>query len=232
MWTPQIFIPASKGGVYNTHFGAYGLGWFLNDIRGFEQVSHTGQDDGMISEVSMIPDIQLGITVLSNQEGGGAVRAIIDQITDAYLGIAGTDRVKEWAAKVQANNYANHKPASDLWAEVTRRAAAQTNKPDYSSYTGQYHDNWFGDVQIFESNKQLWFKSVRSPQLTGPMLLFSNHTFLVRWNNPQIKADALVSFTMDDTGKAATINMKRASPDVSFAFDFQDLDFKRSGSHP
>ena len=38
MWTPQIFIPVTKFGAYNTHFGAYGLGWFLTDIKGFENV--------------------------------------------------------------------------------------------------------------------------------------------------------------------------------------------------
>ena len=66
MWTPQVIIPASRQGIYNTHFGAYGLGWFLVDVKGVEQIFHTGQDDGMISEVALMPELGLGITVLSN----------------------------------------------------------------------------------------------------------------------------------------------------------------------
>ena len=101
MWTPQTIIPVTHYGEYHTHFGAYGLGWFLTDVRGYLQVSHTGQDDGMISEVSMIPELNLGIVVLTNKDGGGAVLAMVDQLTDAYLGIKGTDHIREMAERVK-----------------------------------------------------------------------------------------------------------------------------------
>ena len=42
MWTPQTIIPVRNPAPYNTHFSSYGLGWFLSDVCGFKQVTHTG----------------------------------------------------------------------------------------------------------------------------------------------------------------------------------------------
>ena len=41
MWTPQTILRTGKG-EYNTHFKAYGLGWFLSDVDGYKEVTHTG----------------------------------------------------------------------------------------------------------------------------------------------------------------------------------------------
>ena len=229
MWTPQVVIPASKYGAYNTHFGAYGLGWFLTDVKGYENVSHTGQDDGMISEVSLIPDINFGVTVLSNQEGGGAVRAIIDQVIDSYIGVNGIDRVKQWSDKVKANASSGDTVTDAVWRVINSNMQDKNLPVNNSLFTGTYKDNWFGNVQIYLHDDKLWFHSERSPELTGQLYFYKKNTFVARWNNPQLKADAFVFFLIDENGIAKGFTMQRASPKTSFAFDFQDLNFKRTG---
>jgi len=114
MWTPEIFLPVSTSDYYQSHFGAYGLGWFLNDARGYKIVSHTGQDDGMISEVLLIPELHTGITVLTNRDGGGAVRAVIDQLSDYFLGVKGIDRIAYRKSRVDANQSANSAAANPI----------------------------------------------------------------------------------------------------------------------
>lgn len=225
MWTPQIFIPATKYGAYNTHFGAYGLGWVLTDVKGFENVSHTGQDDGMISEVSLIPDINFGITVLSNAEGGGAVRAIVDQVVDSYIDVTGTDRIAQWSNKIKASSTPGDSTDKAIWNKVIQNKQIKNFLVDSSLYTGRYHDNWFGNVSIEETDGGLRFQAERSPQLRGNMFVYAKDTFLVRWDNPQIKADAFVNFIMTSKGTAKGFTIQRALPETSFAFDFQDLNF-------
>ncbi|HQU93400.1 MAG TPA: serine hydrolase domain-containing protein, partial [Pyrinomonadaceae bacterium] len=41
MMSPQTIIKVNSPGAYNTHFSAYGLGFFLSDIAGSKQVTHT-----------------------------------------------------------------------------------------------------------------------------------------------------------------------------------------------
>ena len=73
----------------------------------------------------------------------------------------------------------------------------------------------------------MWFDSKRSPKLTGEMFFYKANTFVVKWNDRSMDADAFVQFGLDNTGKADGIKMNAISPLTDFSFDFQDLDFKR-----
>jgi CubicO group peptidase (beta-lactamase class C family) len=72
MWTAQTIMPLKNFKPYKSLFKSYGLGWQLQDINGHLQVSHTGGLDGIVTQVIMIPDVKLGIIVLTNQQSGSA----------------------------------------------------------------------------------------------------------------------------------------------------------------
>lgn len=231
LWTPQVIIPVSPGGLYNTHFGAYGLGWFLVDVKGYKEVFHTGQDEGLISEIALLPELGVGLAVLTNRDGGGAVRAVVDQVLDGYLGLAGTNRVQQWADRVRAHAPAADTAAAAVWQAVGRRQAHPTplDQPDGQRYAGTYRDPWLGEVRIFPRRGTLWFQAMRAPQLRGPLLPYRGTTFVVRWANPQLQADAFVVFGLDAQGRAKGITMQAVNTSTSAAYDFQDLDFQRVG---
>jgi CubicO group peptidase (beta-lactamase class C family) len=226
-WSPQTIIPLGGPGPYNTHFAAYGLGFGISDVKGYKQVSHTGGLEGMVTQITMIPELQLGIIVLTNQEEGAAFSAITNQIKDSYLGITGTDRVTEYAArrKVQLNE--EKKLTDSIWKEVALFQSRQTGSADLSKYTGTYRDSWLGEIVISVKNGKPWFDSKRSPKLTGELLPYKGNSFIVRWRDRSMNADAYVLFSLDERGLASGIRMKPVSPLTDFSYDFQDLDFYR-----
>ncbi|MFC7668122.1 serine hydrolase domain-containing protein [Hymenobacter humi] len=118
---PAAYLPYS----YNTHFAAYGLGWVLRDVRGYKEVSHTGGQIGMVTKVTLLPELHLGIIVLTNQESGAAFTAITNTIEDHYLGMTGLDRVKLMADLTAASKATDGKATADVWKQV----AAATKKP-------------------------------------------------------------------------------------------------------
>ena len=71
---------------YNTHFASYGLGWFLSDVNGYKQATHTGGLAGIVTQVTLIPELKLGIIVFTNQQSGAAFKAITNTIKDSYFG--------------------------------------------------------------------------------------------------------------------------------------------------
>ena len=107
------------------------------------------------------------------------------------------------------------------------RIAIGKIKIDFSNFTGTYSDNWFGDIVLSQKKGKLYFKSKRSPQLTGEVFFYKNGNFVVKWNNAYFNADAHLFFEFDATGKAIGIKMKPISELTDFSYDFQDLDFKR-----
>ena len=101
-------------------------------------------------------------------------------------------------------------------------------KPNPKDYIGTYRDNWFGDVEIWlDDNNELWFRSHRSPKLTGSMHYYRANTFAIKWNYTDMPCDAFAMFSLDENGKAINIRMKAISPNTDFSFDFHDLDLRR-----
>ncbi|MEI7524483.1 MAG: serine hydrolase [Mariniphaga sp.] len=227
MWSLQTIIPVQDSTMYNTHFSGYGLGWFLSDVRGFKQVSHTGGLEGIVTQVTLIPEMKLGIIVLTNQQSGAAFTAITNTIKDSYFGIKGIDRVKQNSESTAKRQAKAIKITDGIWSEIAKQQKTYSGKANDSLFTGSYTDNWFGKVEISIKNGKLWFDSKRSFSLTGEMLPYKGNTFVVKWNDRSMDADAFVIFDLDQTGKATGMKMQAISPTTDFSFDFQDLEFKR-----
>jgi CubicO group peptidase (beta-lactamase class C family) len=227
MWTPQTIIQAGRSTTYNTHFASYGLGWFLIDVKGYKQVGHTGGLAGIVTQVTLIPELKLGIIVLTNQQSGGAFNAITNTIKDSYLGVKGIDRINQYN-EIAKQNIADAKKITDnIWKDIEIQQKNNSAKADDILYTGTYSDKWFGEVIISLKKGKLLFNSKRSPKLTGELLEYKGNTFIAKWNDRSMDADAYVMFSLDNTGKASGIKMKAISPLTDFSFDFQDLDFIR-----
>ena len=228
LWSPQTILPVGPSPTpYNTHFSAYGLGWFLNDARGYKVVSHTGGEIGMVTKVQLVPELHLGIIVLTNQEDGLAFTAVSSHIMDYYLGVAGKDRVQEMLGYKQQGASASDKELAAAWQQVAVAQKAAPKKPDHKAYVGRYHDAWLGDVNVYQQGTQLWLRSVRSPRLVGQVLPYRGSTCVVRWKARSFNADAFATFALDDQGRASGLKMKPISPATDFSYDFQDLDLER-----
>jgi len=227
MWSPQTIIPAATVPPYNTHFAAYGLGWFLSDVKGYKQVTHTGGLAGVVTQVVLLPELKLGIIVLTNQQSGAAFTAISNTIKDSYLGIKGVNRVKQMADRVQKNEKEAKDILDGINKEIETQKKSTKTRPDFNFLTGSYKDDWFGEVIIGLKNGKLWLDCKRSPKLSGELQYLKANTYIVRWNDRSFDADAYVHFGLDRDGKAESIKMKAISPLTDFSFDFHDLDLKK-----
>ena len=227
MWAPQTIIQGGGSAIYNTHFTSYGLGWFLSDVRGYKEVGHTGGLAGIVTQVTLIPEMKLGIIVFTNQQSDGAFRAITNTIKDSYFGVKGVDRIKLYNDAAKKNTAYAKKITENIWKDIEVQQKSSSAKTDDSLYTGIYSDKWFGEVIISVKYGKLWFDSKRSPKLTGELLTCKGNTFVIKWDDRSMDADAFVMFALDNTGKASGMKMKAISPVTDFSFDFQDLDFIR-----
>lgn len=229
MWAPQTLIPVSRTPVspYNTHFTAYGLGWFMSDVKGYKQISHTGGLAGMVTQVTLFPELQLGILVFTNQQVGAAFSAITNTIKDSYLGLPPTDWVQTYDKREKERKTEADKITRDLWHNIQKEQKSAGNKVNLSTYSGTYRDNWFGEVIIQPVNGKLFFRSVRSPKLTGELFFYQKNTFIVKWANRSLDADAYVTFMLNEAQRPISIRMKPISPLTDFSFDFQDLNLER-----
>jgi hypothetical protein len=225
MWTPQTLIKMRS--PYNTHFGSYGLGWFLTDVNGYFQASHTGGLAGIVTQVTILPELKLGIIVLTNQQSGAAFTAITNSIKDGYFGIKDKDRIKQLNDGRLKNEAEAREITEKVWKEIAEQQKGSAGKAALKGIEGQYKDPWFGQVTISSKNGALYYQSANSPKLQGRMYFFKGNTFIVKWNERSLDADAYVTFTLDHQAKPVGFKMDAISPLTDFSFDFQDLDFTR-----
>lgn len=226
MWKIHTVTDTDSSPRYNSHFSGYGLGWDLEDIKGVMSVSHTGGLPGMLSKTIMIPDLNLGVVVLTNTSEGGAgvFSAVTQTVVDSYLGLDNNKWVDKYYTMLSQWKKSADALTNKVWETVKKSSKENIKTQDY---IGVYEDKWFGKVEVFMKDKQLWFKSYRSPKLSGPMYFYKANAFAIKWDYQDMNADAFVIFSLDEEGKAESIKMKGISPNIDFSFDFQDLDLQR-----
>ena len=62
-----------------------------------------------------------------------------------------------------------------------------------------------------------------TPSLTGDLVHWQHDTFVARWRDRELRADAFVTFALKPDGSIERASMEAVSPDTDFSFDFQDL---------
>jgi len=183
-------------------------------------VTHTGGLPGYVSRVAMIPELKLGVAVFTNQESGYAFNAIVNHILDAFLGADDTDWL---AAYAQAATASAQRTAAIEAASAGSRNALSTPSLALPDYVGTYRDAWYGDVKVLSSEGGLRMEFTHTPSLVGTLEHWQYDTFVVRWDNRELRADAFVTFSLGPDGKIEVVKMAAASPLVDFSYDFEDL---------
>ena len=228
MWTMLTPIPVPEPSVpalaaARPNFLGYGEGWSLSDYRGRKLVWHTGGWPGMVSRVTLVPEHRLGIVVLTNQEVGAAFNAITMRALDAFLEAPRTDWLAAYAAAVAKAQGG----ADESWRKhLAARDARSTPSLPLPAYAGVYRDPWYGDVAIARAQGKLVLRFTRTPQLVGELTHWQHDSFIVRWNERWLNADAFVNFALDQDGRIREVRMQAVSPLTDFSFDFHDLRLK------
>jgi hypothetical protein len=140
------------------------------------------------------------------------------------LGLPYFDWIKTNYTRLEQSRSLGDSVTTIVWEQVEQSKSTKINHQDY---VGIYQDNWFGKVEVFLKDGQLWFKSYRSPKLNGCMSLYKANAFAIKWEYQDMNCDAFAIFSLDEEGRAQRIKMKGISPNIDFSFDFHDLDFVR-----
>jgi len=212
MWQPQTEMPVYPRSrlMNNTKQKFYGIGWRIEDIDGYELISHTGTLSGYQAYAAIIPELELGVVVLNNGSNYGVRSTIMQTILKAFINadIATKDDnienidTRNWEAFfVKAQKEAEQRYLKRTYPEP-KGSGTVLLSPD--KYAGYYTDKWFSGFLI-EMNKQghLRISSEKMPTLTGRLEPFDLHTWVVRWDNQNAAQDAFIYFKYEQNSVAS-----------------------------
>lgn len=221
MWQLTTPLPVSADAAeQGTYFRGYGLGWFVKDYYGVKHVSHSGGILGMLSFTSVIPEEEFAITVMSNQQAFGALTAIVQESLEEILDVPDQDWVAKESKKY--NDFIQAKANFKVNSVDNKQAALALPE-----YVGTYEDAWYGEVVITEQNDALQIDFIHTDMLKGELEHYNGNTFIVRWSEPLLEADAFIKFDVDQNNQIESATMEAVADFTDFSFDFHNLKLEK-----
>ena len=176
----NILTGSRKSTVYPTHFRAYGLGVYSTDYAGKQVYWHTGGAFGMVTNVCFVPEENLGITILTNNDNQSFFEALRYQLLDAYLNLPYTDR-SSFLYNFFKTGMKEEKATLDAMKKrVDQKQATELNLDEY---TGEYVNTVYGKITIRKSNNMLICHFEHHPNLIGYMEYMDQNEFRITYSN-------------------------------------------------
>ncbi len=165
-----------KNNIYPTHYRTYGLGVYSTDYNGRQVFWHTGGAFGFVTNVCFVPQENLGITILTNNDNSSFFEALRYQILDAYLGVPYIDRSRYMLQFAEAAMNKRDSVLKEMSKRVARKAILPARIEDY---TGNYYNTVYGKITIAKTDRQhmLTIRFEHHPQLMAFLEYMDNNEF-------------------------------------------------------
>ena len=175
----NIITSSRKSSLYPMHFRGYGLGLNVADYNGRQVYWHTGGAGGMVSNVCFLPEENLGIAILTNNDNQSFFELLRYQIMDAYLNVAYVDRSRQQLSGFK-KELQNQVEEIDKW-----KARVKGLKPDLpvSAYAGVYTNELYGPITISQTGNRLKINFDAKPDLNATLDYMDHGEWLLQYNN-------------------------------------------------
>lgn len=182
---------------------SYGLGWLVSVERGGRVFyKHSGEFAlGTRTEVAVLPSEKLAMAVMSNAAPSGIPEGITESFFDMVLD---GELERDWMA------FASEKIAEQEEAERAKLAdyrhpPAKPNPPlALSAYTGKFANEFFGQIEIAESDGKLVMRAGPKP-MEFPLTHWDRDQFIYQPTGEMATGLSGVTFTIGPTGKASRV---------------------------
>jgi CubicO group peptidase (beta-lactamase class C family) len=220
----QIVTGSRKSSNYPVHFRGYGLGLFSADYNGKQIYWHTGGAAGMVSNVCFVPEENLGIAILTNNDNQSFFEMLRYQILDSYLNVPFTNR-SDNAIKYFNEEMENQIKEIETWKSLVEayKGGFDSAIPDFAKYIGTYNNKLYGTIEI--SKLDAWTLEVKflaHSNLSATLKPLANNEWLLQYNNIEYGIFK-TNFIIDKSKKVKSVNIK-ANEYVEYdAYQFDKL---------
>jgi hypothetical protein len=150
----------------------------MYDYHGKQVFYHTGGADGFVTNVCFIPELKLGISILTNNDNQNFFEILRTQIIDAYLDIDYTNKSKQQLPNHIKDNQEQLKKIADRKARLIHN----TPKLPLSNYAGTYQNQLYGSIDIIEDGGFLRVKFNSHRNLTATLQYMDNDEWMITYN--------------------------------------------------
>jgi len=130
---------------------AYAMGWFVDSFRGHLRLSHAGGIDGFVSQVTLLPNDDIGLVVLSN------AMSPLPRLMSLHLmeRLLGTQR-RDWNGEALSREKKREKVQEEA-EQRQERVRVKKTRPSHKldDYAGVYFHPGYGRLTVARDGKRL-----------------------------------------------------------------------------
>lgn len=189
------------------HLNSYGYAWFVSSYKGHYRLEHGGNIDGFSANVSLFPNDDIGMVILTNQNGSMLPVLARNIAADLLLATKETD----WIAHLKEKQAEIKNAIIETKTKAAKTKIAGT-KPSHSlaEFAGDYRHPGYGTFHITVKKDALFaqtpkgelYLSHRHYDIFTPMEVKNN---VVDTDGDE---DAAFNFQTDDAGKIISLTIK------------------------
>ncbi len=180
----------------NTHFSLYGLGLQIWDRKGEVVYWHSGGVPGFASSVLFVPEENLGIAILTNNDFNLFFQDLRNEILDAFLGLP-YQGYSDQSHKMLSRYFALSKANDDSLMNVVKMNL-QPSLP-LKAFCGKYSNETYGEIEIKSEKDKLNIYFSNHPLLIGRIEHIKNNSFLCTYSDP-LYGMVEIPFKIENTG--------------------------------
>ncbi|WP_053082715.1 serine hydrolase [Chryseobacterium angstadtii] len=189
------------------HQNSYGYAWFVSSYKGHYRLEHGGNIDGFSANVSLFPSDNMGVVVLTNQNGSMLPSLARNIVSDLLLAAKETD----WIAYLKEKQTEAKKKLAE-----TKKTAAESRttgtKPSHplQDFAGDYTHPGYGTFHITTKKDSLFAQTPKNE-------LYLSHKHYDVFIPMEVKNnvidkdaddDSNFNFQTDDSGKIVSMSVK------------------------
>ncbi len=205
----NTIISSRKSATLPVHYTGYGLGVFQSDYNGRQMFWHTGGAFGFVTNTCFVPEENLGITILTNNDNQEFFEQLRYQILDAYLGVKYVNRSQQVLKPFLSDEQKTITQTKQLQARVK----GKTPPLPIAEYGGTYVNELYGPITITANGNDLKIKFNGHFDLSAKVQYMDNNEWLITYSNPAFGIFPL-TFKME-SNKVVSVDIK-ASDFVEF----------------
>ncbi len=163
---PEVIV--SGNGQRATPYVMYAKGWFVEPLNGRRMLHHGGNIDGFSALVGFMPDENLGVAILTNQNGSPLPRGLMLTILERALGEADPT---DWTGQTLTGLRAQGEQETD---GDRVRVEGTTPAHELDAYAGAYVHPAYDTLRVDQNRDALILQRF---DLTVPMAHWHYETF-------------------------------------------------------
>ncbi len=154
MQSPQMSIAGPSAENKEIGSESYGMGFFLTSYRGHYLVHHGGNIDGFTALVTFMPQDNIGMIILSNQNASQVPTVVSYNLYDRLLNL---DQI-EWTKRMRTRQERGRAGTEEAKQKgYTTQVAGTHPSHDLAGYAGEYESPAYGLASVAVENGALKF---------------------------------------------------------------------------